>query len=122
MKKQMMAMGEEGDFRMIGSNVRSGQEVGLALCSCWSWRYEEELKMERDNVSSWTWLIEVKMEIGTRSKSREGTRWMGKHVEVDFVDSTHPSTTSNSFFFFCISVSSSMPYHSTASQSYDTER
>jgi hypothetical protein len=28
---------------------------------------------------------------GTRSESREGTRWMGKHVGVDFVDSTHPS-------------------------------
>lgn len=27
---------------------------------------------------------------GTRSESREGTRWMGKHVEVDFVDSTRP--------------------------------
>jgi hypothetical protein len=39
-----------GDFQKIGSNVRSVQEVGLALC----WRYEEELRMERDNVSSWT--------------------------------------------------------------------
>jgi hypothetical protein len=33
---------------MIGSNVTSAQVVGLALC------YEEELRMERDNVSSWT--------------------------------------------------------------------
>jgi hypothetical protein len=47
-KKQMMALGEVGDFRKIGSNVRSVQEVELALC------YEEELRMEKDNVSSWT--------------------------------------------------------------------
>jgi len=33
-KKQTMAMGEEGDFQKIDSNVRSGQEVGLALRSC----------------------------------------------------------------------------------------
>ena len=34
---------------------------------------------------------------GTRSESREGTRWMGKHVGVDFVDQPiRPSTTSNS--------------------------
>jgi hypothetical protein len=31
------------------------------------------------------------MKSGTRSESREGTRWMGKHVEVDFVDSIQPS-------------------------------
>lgn len=50
MKKQMMALGEEGDFQKIGSNVMSVQEVELALC----WRYEGELKREKDNVSSWT--------------------------------------------------------------------
>jgi hypothetical protein len=44
----MMEAGEVGDFQKIGSNVRSGQVVELALC------YEEELRMERDNVSSWT--------------------------------------------------------------------
>ena len=43
-----MAVGEVGDFQKIGSNVMSVQEVGLALC------YEEELRIERDNVSSWT--------------------------------------------------------------------
>ena len=47
----MMEAGEVGDFQMIGSNVRSGQVVGLAYC--WSW-CGEELKRERDNVSSWT--------------------------------------------------------------------
>jgi len=47
-----MMAAEEGGFRKIGSNVMSGQVVGLAY---WRyWRYEEELKMERDNVSSWT--------------------------------------------------------------------
>jgi len=36
-------------------------------------------------------LIDRDEKRGTRSESREGTRWMGKHVGVDFVDSTHPS-------------------------------
>jgi hypothetical protein len=63
----------------------SVQVVELALC----WRYEGELKRERDNVSSWTiWSSEDEDGDGTRSESREGTRWMGKHVGVDFVDST----------------------------------
>jgi hypothetical protein len=53
-KIQKMAVGEEDDFQKIDSNVRSVQAVGSALRSRQSWRYEEELKKERDNVSSWT--------------------------------------------------------------------
>jgi len=65
----------------------------------------------------------VKVEIGTRSESREGTRWMGKHVGVDFVDQPICPTDLNQLHqtcSFCLFLTHSSSLDPLLHRKYET--